>query len=263
MVVGAAELRADLAREAVGPLDRRWPCSWRSSPPLRPSRWCSSAAATARSLPASRRRGTGFPLAAWPLAAGRRRGRARAPELRDTGARRPSLGHHLGLRALGLEDRGCTGIAVGELALLGGPGPAGGTERQRAERRHLGDGFRHHRGRAPRSSALAGRFAPTWRVPLRSAVAAIVGGLLLGYGARLAYGCNIGAYFSGIASGSLHGWAWLVAAFAGNVLGTRIRPLFGLEVERTPRADQLQVWQVRDADSLSRTCCVASPRDRA
>lgn len=85
------------------------------------------------------------------------------------------------------------------------------------------------------AAALAGRFAPTWRVPLRSAIAAVAGGLLLGYGARLAYGCNIGAYFSGIASGSLHGWVWLVAAFAGNVLGTRLRPLFGLEVERTPR----------------------------
>lgn len=85
------------------------------------------------------------------------------------------------------------------------------------------------------AAALAGRFAPVWRVPLRSAMAAIVGGLLLGYGARLAYGCNIGAYFSGIASGSLHGWVWLVAAFAGNVLGTKLRPLFALEVERTPR----------------------------
>ena len=85
------------------------------------------------------------------------------------------------------------------------------------------------------AAALAGRFAPTWRVPAKSAVAAVVGGLLLGYGARLAYGCNIGAYFSGIASGSLHGWVWMVAAFAGNVLGTQLRPLFGLEVERTPR----------------------------
>ncbi len=56
------------------------------------------------------------------------------------------------------------------------------------------------------AAALAGRFAPNWRVPLRSAVAAVAGGLMLGYGARLAYGCNIGAYFSGIASGSLHGW---------------------------------------------------------
>ncbi|KQQ97234.1 YeeE/YedE family protein [Massilia sp. Leaf139] len=82
------------------------------------------------------------------------------------------------------------------------------------------------------AAALAGRYAPVWRLPLRSLIAAVVGGLLLGYGARLAYGCNIGAYFSGIVSGSLHGWLWLVFAFIGNVLGTRLRPLFGLEVER-------------------------------
>jgi len=82
------------------------------------------------------------------------------------------------------------------------------------------------------AAALAGRYAPVWRLPMRSFVAAVVGGLMLGFGARLAYGCNIGAYFSGIVSGSLHGWLWLVAAFAGNVFGTRLRPLFGLEVER-------------------------------
>ncbi|CAH2791782.1 MAG: Sulfur transporter [uncultured Paraburkholderia sp.] len=85
------------------------------------------------------------------------------------------------------------------------------------------------------AAALAGRYAPVWKVPARSLIAAVVGGLLLGYGARLAYGCNIGAYFSGIVSGSLHGWLWLAAAFAGNVLGTRLRPAFGLEVERVRR----------------------------
>ncbi len=83
------------------------------------------------------------------------------------------------------------------------------------------------------ASMLAGRFAPAWNVSARSAGAAIVGGLLLGYGARSAYGCNIGAYFSGIASGSLHGWLWLVAAFAGNIVGTRLRPMCDLTVERT------------------------------
>lgn len=83
------------------------------------------------------------------------------------------------------------------------------------------------------AAMAAGRFAPVWRVPSRSVIAAIVGGLLLGYGARAASGCNIGAYFSGIASGSLHGWLWLPAAFAGNVLGTYLRPWFGLGVERT------------------------------
>ena len=51
---------------------------------------------------------------------------------------------------------------------------------------------------------------------------------MLGYGARLAYGCNIGAFFSGVASGSLHGWVWIVMAAAGTVVGVRLRPLFGL-----------------------------------
>jgi uncharacterized protein len=83
------------------------------------------------------------------------------------------------------------------------------------------------------AAGLAGRFAPGFRIPLRSLVAAALGGLLLGYGARLAFGCNIGALLSGLASGSVHGWLWFAAAFAGTVLGVRLRPLFGLAVERT------------------------------
>ncbi|MEN4752872.1 YeeE/YedE family protein [Pseudomonas sp. Ps21-P2] len=83
------------------------------------------------------------------------------------------------------------------------------------------------------AAGLAGRFAPNLKIPTRSLIAAVIGGLLLGYGSRLAYGCNIGAYFSGIASGSLHGWLWLVAAFAGNAVGVRIRPIF-FEGERRP-----------------------------
>ena len=70
-------------------------------------------------------------------------------------------------------------------------------------------------------------------MPARSLAAAILGGLLLGYGARIAYGCNIGAYFSGIASGSVHGWLWLASAYPGTIVGTRLRPWFGLRVERT------------------------------
>jgi uncharacterized membrane protein YedE/YeeE len=80
------------------------------------------------------------------------------------------------------------------------------------------------------AAALAGRFAPRWQVPARSLAAALLGGILLGYGARIAFGCNIGAFFSGVASTSLHGWVWLAAAFAGNVVGTRLRPHFGLMV---------------------------------
>ena len=51
----------------------------------------------------------------------------------------------------------------------------------------------------------------------------ILGGLLLGYGARLASGCNIGAYFSGIASGSLHGWVWFAIAALGNMVGFKMK----------------------------------------
>ena len=85
------------------------------------------------------------------------------------------------------------------------------------------------------AAGLAGRFAPSLKIPARSIVAAVIGGLLLGYGSRLAYGCNIGAYFSGIASGSLHGWLWLVAAYIGNVAGVRMRPFF-FAGERQPVA---------------------------
>ena len=85
------------------------------------------------------------------------------------------------------------------------------------------------------AAGLAGRFAPSLKIPPRSLLAAVIGGLLLGYGSRLAYGCNIGAYFSGIASGSLHGWVWLVAAFIGNSVGVRLRPMF-FAGERRPEA---------------------------
>lgn len=78
------------------------------------------------------------------------------------------------------------------------------------------------------AAALAGRFAPQLRIPLRSLVAAILGGLLMGYGARIAFGCNIGAFFSGVASTSLHGWLWISAALHGNWIGVRLRPLFKL-----------------------------------
>ena len=83
---------------------------------------------------------------------------------------------------------------------------------------------------AATAATLAGRFAPAMRASGRSLAAALAGGLMLGYGARIAYGCNIGAFFSGIASGSVHGWIWFPAALAGNFFGVRLRPLFGLKV---------------------------------
>ena len=79
------------------------------------------------------------------------------------------------------------------------------------------------------AAGLAGRFAPVSRVPLGSALAAVVGGLLMGYGARLAFGCNVGALFSGLASGSMHGWVWFALAFIGSLAGVRARAWCGME----------------------------------
>ncbi len=75
---------------------------------------------------------------------------------------------------------------------------------------------------AAMAASLAGRFRPVVKLSLTGLCSAVIGGLVLGYGARLAYGCNIGAFISGVASSSLHGWAWIVAAAAGNVLGVKL-----------------------------------------
>lgn len=53
-------------------------------------------------------------------------------------------------------------------------------------------------------------------------IAAIVGGLLMGFGATIALGCNISALFSGIASMSLHGWEYLLFVFLGSWVGTKL-----------------------------------------
>ncbi|YCI05736.1 YeeE/YedE family protein [Ensifer sp. D2-11] len=86
---------------------------------------------------------------------------------------------------------------------------------------------------AAAAASLAGKFAPKAKIPLGSMLAAVVGGLLMGYGARLSFGCNIGALFSGIASGSLHGWLWFATAFVGSFVGIWMRPLFGLDGFKT------------------------------
>lgn len=56
----------------------------------------------------------------------------------------------------------------------------------------------------------------------RQIVAAVIGGLIMGYGARLSAGCNIGALYSGIASLSLSGWVFALFMFFGAVVGSKL-----------------------------------------
>jgi uncharacterized protein len=72
------------------------------------------------------------------------------------------------------------------------------------------------------ASLLAGEFRiRKWRSN-RFVLAALIGGMLMGYGSRVALGCNIGAYFSAIPSFSLHGWIFGIFIIAGAYLGGRV-----------------------------------------
>lgn len=78
------------------------------------------------------------------------------------------------------------------------------------------------------AACLAGRFSPKRALTATEIGTALVGGLLMGYGARLAFGCNIGGFLGGIISGSLHGWGWFVFGFAGSCLGVAARQRLGM-----------------------------------
>ncbi|MGB8894519.1 MAG: YeeE/YedE family protein [Pseudolabrys sp.] len=81
------------------------------------------------------------------------------------------------------------------------------------------------------AAAASKPFATAAWPPMKSLLAAGIGGLLMGWGARLGFGCNIGAFVGGVASGSLHGWVWFLAALPGCLIGIRLRPVFGLSGE--------------------------------
>lgn len=84
------------------------------------------------------------------------------------------------------------------------------------------------------AATAGGIFSFKKRIPFKIAMASIIGGLLMGYGARLAFGCNIGAYFGGIASFSVHGWVWMIFGLLGTFVALFIRPLFGMS---NPKSD--------------------------
>ena len=78
------------------------------------------------------------------------------------------------------------------------------------------------------AAAWARLFRPTLGGGPKAWLGALLGGIAMGYGARLSNGCNIGAYFSAIAVGNISGWAWMVFALAGSWIGIQMRPLFDL-----------------------------------
>lgn len=76
------------------------------------------------------------------------------------------------------------------------------------------------------ATLLASQFKFKKIKTVRQVVAAILGGLLMGYGARLAFGCNIGALFSGISSLSLSGWVFAASLLIGAFIGSKLLAKF-------------------------------------
>lgn len=76
------------------------------------------------------------------------------------------------------------------------------------------------------AAAATGRLRHSVAIGTGGTLAAALGGLLMGVGARLSFGCNVGAFLGGISSGSLHGFVWFAAVLPGCWLGVRLRPLF-------------------------------------
>jgi uncharacterized protein len=72
------------------------------------------------------------------------------------------------------------------------------------------------------AALLASQFRIKRLKSRRQAAAAIVGGLLMGIGARFAFGCNIGDLFTGVPNLSLHGWVFLLSIFAGAAVGSKL-----------------------------------------
>jgi len=70
------------------------------------------------------------------------------------------------------------------------------------------------------ASLLASEFRIRKIKSKKQIVGAVLGGILMGYGSRVANGCNIGAFYGGIASLSLSGWIFGIFLFLGAVIGS-------------------------------------------
>lgn len=74
-----------------------------------------------------------------------------------------------------------------------------------------------------------------WKVPnLETATFALVGGALMGIGARLGMGCNVGAFFAAVTNGDLTGWIFLAGMTLGGLVGVKA---FNMWMERKASDD--------------------------
>ena len=84
-------------------------------------------------------------------------------------------------------------------------------------------------------------------------VQAIVGGIIAGFGARLAMGCNLAAFFTGIPQFSLHAWFFAIATAIGSLIGAKVSmlPVFRIPV-KLQKVTAAQPLSAREAQAKKR-----------
>ncbi|MEP9317482.1 selenium metabolism membrane protein YedE/FdhT [Pseudomonas sp. LABIM340] len=68
----------------------------------------------------------------------------------------------------------------------------------------------------------AGNVSLRWPTSKRRLLQGLIGGVIAGFGARLAMGCNLAAFFTGIPMFSVHAWAFMISTVIGAWFGVKI-----------------------------------------
>ncbi len=102
----------------------------------------------------------------------------------------------------------------------------------------------------------AGNVGLRWPTSKRRLLQGLLGGIVAGFGARLAMGCNLAAFFTGIPMFSLHAWAFMLATVGGAWVGVKIclLPFLRIPLKVASQASTL----LPDAESLARRAAVQS-----
>nr|WP_246582714.1 YeeE/YedE family protein [Clostridium mobile] len=80
------------------------------------------------------------------------------------------------------------------------------------------------------SPLLAGHFSFKRGFKFKDIIFYAIGGILMGYGARLSTGCNIGALYSAICNLSLSGWTFMIALTIGGIIGVDLVKKFNISM---------------------------------
>lgn len=96
----------------------------------------------------------------------------------------------------------------------------------------------------------AGNVGLRWPTGKRRLLQGLLGGIVAGFGARLAMGCNLAAFFTGIPMFSLHAWAFMLATVGGAWVGVKIclLPFLRVPLKVGGQASSL----LPDAETLAR-----------